>query len=527
VKANTFLPTRIIDVKDAELGMVRLQNREDLKVQGHSGTYPAYWTLSHRWGDPNSIPQLRKTTEGRFRDGISLEELSPTFRDAVLLVHRLGHEYIWIDSLCVLQDSLADWQTEANAMVDVYRHSFCNISATGASYDPSNTGLLGERRLSPRLLYPFMTNVNIGTGDTEKTRPGLWMLRNESAWADEVERAPISSRGWVVQERFLATRILHFTQNQIYWECLESSHAVTEPTRNLSTGQRGTSTATGYKKARLELARTRATLATTGQSYSDPNTGHSAHSYHAQWGTIVGIYVGCVLTKESDRFLAMSGIAKAFREVSGDEYLAGLWKRMIHTDLLWRSQAKAGVHARRSTELYAPSWSWASVVGGNVQLGVPQNKFGSLPTPLIRLVEARVVPEPPDGDPMGLLRSAELEIECMRYYYRWDGRQNVFAVFRDEARTDCYFTKTGSDLGSNLSLDTSELVERFAAVDEVDGVCVPIYGAYGGYGGGTNEYLMLEHDSGCRFKRIGLLRAGEIGKWISDWSGNCSRITLI
>jgi hypothetical protein len=363
------------------------------------------------------------------------------------------------------------------------------------------------------------------------------MVRNESVWADEVERAPLSSRGWVVQERFLAARILHFTRNQIYWECLESSYCATEPTRNLTTDWPSTTTkaTAGYKRAGLELARVRAALAATGQPYSDPNKeSRSAYSHHTHWGAIVGLYVGCVLTKESDRFLAMSGIAKAFREVNGDEYLAGLWKRMIYTDLLWHSQASAGVHARRSTELYAPSWSWASVVGGHVQLGVPHTKFGSLPVPLVRLAEARVVPEPPGGDATGLLRSAELEIECVPYYYSWDGRQKNLAVFRDEARTECYFRQTdgpasGPGSRSDLRLDTSELVERFAAADEAHAVCVPIYGAYAGYGGGSNEYLMLERDSGCRFKRIGLLRAGGIGKWISGWPEDCPRhvITLI
>ncbi|KAK3381934.1 heterokaryon incompatibility protein-domain-containing protein [Podospora didyma] len=541
-----FLPTRVIDVKDAGIGEVRLRDRDEIEKEDQGGTYPVYWTLSHRWpADPDTILQLRKTTEERFRDGISVDELSPTFRDAVLLVCRLGYRYIWIDSLCVSQDSLDDWQKEANVMVDVYRHSFCNLSATGASYDPSNSGLFCERKLNSRLFFPFKTNamvVNYVTRDQREEKTGPWMVSNKSAWADEVESAPISSRGWVVQERFLATRVLHFTRSQVYWECLESCHCADDPSGKflisdrLGTGSASTTTSakTGYKVSRLELAQIQATLASAGKPYSDPNQGsRSGHSYHSQWGTIVGIYVGCGLTKESDRFLAMSGIAKVFGEVNGDEYLAGLWKRMLYTDLLWHSKASQGVDARRrrsdGTESYAPFWSWASVVGGNVQLSVPQDKYGSLPTSLIRLVRSRIVPEPPEGgDNMGMLRSAELEIRCMRYYYSWRGREEmVLKVFTDPERTNCYFEQKKSTQIS-LHLDTSELVERFAAADEISGVCFPVYGVYGGYGGGSNQYIMLEHESGDRFRRIGLLRAGSIGGWISGWSeARSSLITLV
>ncbi|KAK4101286.1 HET-domain-containing protein [Parathielavia hyrcaniae] len=536
-----FLPTRLIDVKDVKLGKARLRSRDDVQVR-EDGKYPPYWTLSHRWGDPESILQLREATEGHFQEGISLEELSRTFRDAVLLVHRLGYRYIWIDSLCVFQDSFADWQAEAGAMVDVYRHSFCNILAAGSSYDPSTTGLFTERTLSPRLLHPFTTDVSIVKIVTEtqkETMPGPWTLSNESAWADEIESAPISKRGWVVQERFLATRVLHFTRNQIYWECLERSHSATEPTHDLSTGRRGRSKATAYKTSRIGLARTRAELDAAPAGQPPPWSEDSHHpnpassSFHAHWGPIVGIYANCALTKESDRFPAMSGIAKAFQQVSGDVYLAGLWKRLLWTDLPWQSLASAGVPACRSSEAYAPSWSWASVVGGDVRLGIAHTKFGSLPTRLIRLVEARVVPEPPaaGGDVTGMLRSAELDVECMMYYYRWDGGRRRLEVFEDEARTEVFFWQTGDDDGGgtlDLHLDTSELVAQFAAAGQIDGVCVPVSGAYHGYGGGKNEYLVLEHESGSRFRRIGLLRAGEIGKWIQGWSeSRSSVITLV
>jgi len=194
---NTFFPARIIDVEDAYLGLVRLRNRDDVKMQhgikkeemsrqttspGSTSIfrYPAYWTLSHRWGDPEYITQLLKTTEHRFREGIAFDDLSPTFRDAALLVHRLGYRYIWIDSLCIFQDSPTDWQQEANAMGDVYHHPYCNISAVGPSSNPSKEGLFRKRKSNARLLYPFKVNIKVrgrhGEGSDES-----WMVWNDSS----------------------------------------------------------------------------------------------------------------------------------------------------------------------------------------------------------------------------------------------------------------------------------------------------------------------------------------------------------
>ncbi|KAJ4189061.1 hypothetical protein NW767_011711 [Fusarium falciforme] len=246
--------------------------------------------------------------------------------------------------------------------------------------------------------------------------------------------------------------------------------------------------------------------------------------FHSQWGDVVSLYANCALTKESDRLIAMSGIAKTFQEANNDKYLAGLWKRMIHVDLTWTTNASDGAEVQRS-ESYAPTWSWASVVGGHKRLSMLHEKYSRLPEHLIELLDERIVTEPPGGDPTGLLSSAELDIKCMLYYYRWITESSKFAVYTDEARTQCYFEKEKK--AQDVRLDTTDLVRKFAESDKMEGVCVPLCGAYQGYGGGTNVYLMLEHVSGTRFRRIGVFQAGEIGKWISGWSGQGTRITLV
>ncbi|KAF5723858.1 hypothetical protein FMUND_1466 [Fusarium mundagurra] len=466
---GTYFPSRVLDVNEAEEGMVYVRQRTEVKAcysreEGKIGEYPAYWTVSHRWGNPSLIQRLLQSTENKFSKGISLDELSPTFRDAALLVCRTGFRYIWIDSLCIFQDSLSEWQQEAKAMVDIYRYSFCNISAVAASSDPSKIGLFFKRRVPSRLLFPFTIHgQHLDDKIGFNVRP--WVFYNDFAY-DDIESRPLNTRGWVVQERFLAPRVLHFTENQIYWECLETKACETDPSGKLNIlaphwpGHGPIKTV--YKAAGLEIAK----CASKALSRQNGITREEELFYLVLWGVLVSIYANCALTNESDRLIAMSGIAKTFQEATKDTYLAGLWKKNIHSHLTWQTNACHGGKVFRN-DSYAPTWSWASVVGGQTSLGMVHEKYRAVTFSLINLAAERIVPEPPGGDPTGLLRSAELDIECMLYYYRWTFQSSTLAVFKDEVKTELYFEEQfGSD---NFHLDTADMVRKFKEMPEVEG----------------------------------------------------------
>ncbi|KAI1103330.1 heterokaryon incompatibility protein-domain-containing protein [Jackrogersella minutella] len=515
-KVNPFFPNRIIDVEEAEHGMLFLRNRDEVLTRGEIETSPpipkpVYWTLSHRWGDSNEIPKLLKDTERHIRNGISLDELYPAFRDAALLVSRLGYRYIWIDSLCIFQDSKSDWQREAGTMVDIYRHSFCNISAASSSFDPCNIGLFGPRRPDTRLLFPFVVDVNYHS----------FVVWNDSAYIDEVDYTPLGTRGWVVQERFLAPRIVHFTRDQIYWECLEHTYCESDPMEDfmiLNVRGKTEKTTRTYKASTVEMARYRIEKLECGSPRG--NLMGAMRQHRADWGTLVSKYASCNLTNESDKLIAMSGIAKTFQEITSDVYLAGLWKSMIHMELSWRSKASQEVQVRRDTS-YAPSWSWASIVGGGVYF------YRFLPKPLIELVESRIVTEPPGGDPTGLLRSAELDINCILRYFRWQRRSKKLQLFTDKVKAKCYFE--GKDTSWRLSLDTSDLIKKFTEAEEIEGVCVPLCASEYVNHVPNTVYLMLEEEPGSdvRFKRIGRFYTKSIDAWMSENCGPTSLITLI
>ncbi|KAF5261466.1 hypothetical protein FOXYS1_7846 [Fusarium oxysporum] len=373
-----YFPTRVIDVDRVEDGTVYLRERSEVKTgflsEGHKAGdlcrgYPAYWTLSHRWGDPELIQQLSQSTENQLRSGMGVSDLSPTFRDSCLLVRRMGYRYIWIDSLCIFQDSLSEWQQEAKAMCRPLFQEKTSFEAI--IHFPDTRATLGRRK---RL------------------------------------------QGWAMgsfQRFYLDGRRRKYTleHTRIYWECLETTVCEADPSGELQILAKDwhlrPPIQTVYKAAGREIARSLSKVL-SGQQYI---TGEEETAYLTLWGDLVSIYANCALTNESDRLIAMSGIARSLQEANKDTYLAGLWKKVIHSDLTWKTDASDGAKVFRSDSSYAPTWSWASVVGGHKTLNTVYQKYRGIPVSLINLVAERIVSEPPGSDPTGLLRSAELDIE--------------------------------------------------------------------------------------------------------------------
>jgi hypothetical protein len=201
-------PTRLIYVGYANPEVLRLYfPKEDEGVK--------YTALSHRWGDhpPTKEDPRFCTTDGNLSarlNGFSLSELPKTFRDAVRVTRELGIEYLWIDSLCIIQWNADDWKREAGRMEDVFASACCTIAATSAV--DSNAGFLARSRSAEyvRVQDAIGRQVCICThmDDFEK----------------DVEQARLNKRAWVMQERVLAKRTIHFSANQTYWECGEGVH---------------------------------------------------------------------------------------------------------------------------------------------------------------------------------------------------------------------------------------------------------------------------------------------------------------
>lgn len=322
-------PTRLVDVGLEDNRQWRLIETE----KGvEAGTSFPYMTLSYRWGLHPKILLTLSSLES-FQSENPIAQLPLTFRDAIFVVRHLGYRYLWIDSLCIIQDSVADWEAEAPMMRYIYANSICNLAAT-ASRDPDD-GMFRER--DPAHIGPYVVESTLSNGSLEKH-----FILSVGYWVSRFDYGVLHSRGWVFQECFLAPRVLYFTNDQIMWECTETHGCEAFPDGVDFDSRHKFDTEKVFKK----------------NEFQD----RSLESGDAVgvWMSLVGRYSRCELTRAEDRLFAFAGIAKLFQEMTGYRYLAGLWEEDLLHQLGW---SVLNPSPRLSNRYRAPSWSWASVDG--------------------------------------------------------------------------------------------------------------------------------------------------------------------
>lgn len=330
--AAYVLPKRVLDL------MVR---DEDVVLYESTGQEAQYMCLSHCWGNSRAIMTTNANIE-EHKHGIPFEMLPRTFRDAVLFCRKLKIRYLWIDSLCIIQDNEADWQQESALMAQIYRHSYLTLAATASHND--------EEGLFYKASQAFVF------GMLQDGMPYQMHARPAIKHFDDAQ-FPLFSRAWVFQERMLASRVLHFGKQELWWECMESNHC---ECGGINSGER---LGSGEAKYQSKITHQRI-ISTSSLAYLT-----------LRWHDIIEEYSELNLTKSRDKLTALSGIASQMyfiresRQIkqrrvhhSGDRrYLAGLWSDTIVTDLLWFR--KDHTQTNFPDKWRAPSWSWAALDG--------------------------------------------------------------------------------------------------------------------------------------------------------------------
>ncbi|KAL0261463.1 hypothetical protein SLS55_002893 [Diplodia seriata] len=318
-----YIPTRLLDLGSPDDPYVRL-------VESHECLAPCrYVTLSHCWGATRMDGPLRllQANYATMRAGIA--NLPRTFLEAVQVARHLQVRYLWIDSLCIIQDSPHDWQTEVSRMGQIYGASHCNIAAAGSRNTAA--GLYLEQ--NPRLQPPWRLYLR----DAHSQAAKLMELSAPSApIGDEFAAAALTSRAWALQERLLAPRTLHFGRQRIYWDCghcftWEGSSAP-RTADQLSSSSYRPSWVTPLTDAKMSLAsllyqsRQHTALAVqpphddgkvispAGSNDDGPNASMVA-MIHAQWTAIVAHYTTLSLAKRTDKLHAMTGLAQLFQSL--------------------------------------------------------------------------------------------------------------------------------------------------------------------------------------------------------------------
>lgn len=204
-----LLPNRFIDVTQDGLDP-RL-----IVSEGQRGHYAA---LSHCWGGLQLL-QTNVATLAQYQNYIPMDHLPKSYKDAITIARKLRIPFLWIDSLCIVQDSEQDWHHESALMSSIYRNSTLTISATGA-VDGSRGCFIPEFH-SEIVQLPQTFSDTGGKAYVTGGRIGTY----GPPWADKVASGPLFQRAWALQERCLSRRILHCSAGQWVWECCEKIEA--------------------------------------------------------------------------------------------------------------------------------------------------------------------------------------------------------------------------------------------------------------------------------------------------------------
>jgi len=232
-----WFPDRLVQVRRKANGALTAR----LVLKSNPSHFPAgeanrlvYLSLSHCWGPPPepSAPMcgregsvLTKNTLLKWINVLPVNDLPLAFRHAITVCAWLGLEYIWIDSLCIMQDSKEDWETQSAVMGDIYRFAFINIAALASTSDYN--GFIYPR--DTRVVFGFRCSLarilDKNEGECNQPRKQCILLKGHARllWdfqgdikGSTASNTPLFTRAWVYQERSLAPRTLAFANSTVY-----------------------------------------------------------------------------------------------------------------------------------------------------------------------------------------------------------------------------------------------------------------------------------------------------------------------
>jgi hypothetical protein len=400
-----FRPTRVLQVDQEEICLV------ETSILPMSPTFE-YAALSHCWGG-SKPKQLLKHNYPAMKQSITIADLPKNFRDAISITREIEFKYLWIDSLCIIQDCEDDKNREIADMGLIYARAICTISAT-ASKD-SEGGCVSEKDF-------FMNDCVLRKQGRSSLVVKSWVHEGSGLaelFKQKVEPAPLSTRAWAFQERVLASRVLHFCDGIVLFEC-NTLRASEYHVDGVSHSQRANVRVDGklYTTTEIEqliqpeerfvertvtvrvpYASTRPTSRPAGsrlvnRTESKPNPNFKSQEdkvaefyrlsarwgmrgsfemllrfsgselaekleFHQSWYEMVEQYSIRDLTFPADKVNAIVGVADFIQQGTNVKFVAGVWTEMLIFNLLWVLLTEPKARPSRPV----PTWSWTSVEG--------------------------------------------------------------------------------------------------------------------------------------------------------------------
>ncbi|KAM6529565.1 hypothetical protein FALCPG4_007695 [Fusarium falciforme] len=327
--AHDCEPLALDDEAQWPARVLQIRNQSVILLDFDTDVMPGQFAaLSYCWGSASELqsnPPYKATasTIQALRSGIDTSELPVTIQQALWVCRELKIGYIWIDLLCIIQDSIHDWEVEATKMATVY--SMSKVTIIAASSTSCHSGFLNIERRHDRLRtsldLPFQLTVSsICTSGFHKHK------------SVGHPHDPLDTRGWTFQEEVLSSRYIKFTKDDIQWK----SNA-------------GSACQCGRQPSKAYHGLWQVSSPTSLDERS--------------WESLVEEFSHRLFTKDTDKLVSLSSLARKmaprFPALDGQTpYVAGLWRRTLVQQLKWYAAGELG---RYSDRYVAPSFSWASL----------------------------------------------------------------------------------------------------------------------------------------------------------------------
>ncbi|CAM1502944.1 Fc.00g077200.m01.CDS01 [Cosmosporella sp. VM-42] len=510
IQSSTVLPFRVVDVGPSD-GSERPRLLTTSRLE--TGRY---LTLSHCWGKVEP-PKTTKATVHAWHESLPDEHLSNTFRDAVSITRELGERFLWIDSLCIVQDDPDDLKAQIELMGEIFEGSYCTIAALDAK--GVNGSAETDRGLFSSGLHKLRNAHFLLRGENDEPQGELHEVFIHEALASF--RIPLwlqnrawHVRGWVFQERLLSRRCIFFTEAKLAWRC--NRYWETEQT------------------AIPECREKRGTLdPTTTNTFGDYTYG-VGHTLRKMWQGCVEDYSTTKLTYNSDKDKAIKGLGERFSTRFGAKICFGILEfgtqDLLHTQLLWIPVEARGSSLRTDPNFRCPSWSWM-VVDGPVRW--THDEYLTQPE---AISQVRFGDDPVDGrqdlNISGVFRTLNIsttigDIPPSSQFERWPPEIHFGWSEQDlNSKANRISSDTGDEMIGWVVLDTSEepddvvavpLQQYFRLDDEVEPVCIDFLA--------LKKVSVLESSrTQERYTRVG---RGRVLKGAFSWLEDCQPRSFI
>ncbi|KUJ08396.1 uncharacterized protein LY89DRAFT_788806 [Mollisia scopiformis] len=387
------LPPLIIDVGP--------EGSTSLRLCGSLGVRKPYVVLSYCYRNWWRAPTTTRESLRRHVVDIPFHGLPPVFQDAVQVVRNLGLRYLWTDSLCMVQDDEHNLSNDIRDLASVYKNAVFVLGAYRSHHVKNGSDEVGllPTVYDPLRGYQFADVENI---DGSITQVSARLLRNPHGLYCGVSRSTkygVWSRPWALQEQLLSSRMIHFTEGELIWEC--NSLVGCEC---MELDRPGRMKSALHKKA----------------WYNKLLRQPMCDEFYKFWWYMLSQYSGRTFTCGEEVLLAISGLASQMQKHGAGQYIAGLWKNDLPQNLLWDRHSPI---IQPPKDYIAPSWSWASRITYPHEIHADNPNYGEL-GPAYQIVNAvhkedlagvyaevlDVKAIPKSGNPFGSVRSGHITL---------------------------------------------------------------------------------------------------------------------